>query len=97
MPLDNMLNKDNKKSVDRQVVVSNAICGDKNDKRVFSLTTPKEGSRAYDRIFHPVTGVAPTSDRIIQDIDRVFTSKRKIFAAKGAHVPGLANRTGHRK
>ena len=65
MPLDNTLNKDTHEAVDRMIVLSNALCSDKKDPRVFSLTTPKEGSRAYERIFDPTTGVAPTSDRIV--------------------------------
>ena len=97
MPLDNTLNKDTKESVARAVVISKALCSDAGDARVFAMTTPKEGSRAYNRIFDPVTGVAPTPSRIVEDIDRVFASKRVVFKARGAHVPGLANRSGHRK
>ena len=97
MPLDNSCNKDIKSSVDRSITLSNALCKDKNDPRVFSIATPNHASRAFKRIFDPVTGVSPTSERIIQDIDRVWVNMRTIYENDGAHVPGLASRTGHRK
>ena len=96
-PLDNTLFQDGNVSVDRHVILSHAICNDKDDPRMFSMATPKLGASAYKRIFHPVTGVAPTSERIIQDIKAVFVNMKIIFDADGAHVPGLANRSGHRK
>ena len=62
------------------------------------MATPALGTSAYLRTYDPVNGVAPTpARRIIQDIDRVFYSCRAIHEAKGAYVPDLANRSGHRK
>jgi len=61
------------------------------------LSTPKLGSRALDRIFDPIDGVAPTPDRIVEDIELVWKNMMIIYKNDGAHVPGLCNRSGHRK
>ena len=74
-PLDNTLFQDGNVAVDRHVILSHAICNDKDDPRMFSMA----------------------SERIIQDIKAVFVNMKIIFDADGAHVPGLANRSGHRK
>ena len=58
-PMDNMLNKDQHKTVDQHVVLSQTLSGEKADGCVFSLATPKLGSAAYLRIVHPDMGVAP--------------------------------------
>lgn len=60
------------------------------DERVFSLSTPKAAQSAYLRVFHPTKGVAPTSDRIVQDIKRVITSMNVIYKEGGVFVPGLS-------
>ena len=39
----------------------------------FSRATPQLSRSAYMRILDPVSGVAPTSTRIMQDIRRCFT------------------------
>jgi hypothetical protein len=66
------------------------------DARAFSLSTPKEGSRSYLRLYDPVNGIAPTSRRIIQDIEGVRAAMIKICDAEGAFVKGLADRAGKR-
>ena len=69
---------------------------DEEDKRKFSYSTPKRVSSAYHRILDPVTGVAPTSDRMLHDIDLVFLSMKKIHDDKGVKDLTLAKRSGHR-
>ena len=96
MPLDNCLNKDLHESVASHVLMSRAAAEEKSDERIFSLSTPKKGRDAYKRIWCPITGVAPPSHRIIQDIDKVVAAMRLIHAQKGAFVPDLAQRPGDR-
>ena len=43
----------------------------------------------------PSDGV-PSSKRIIEDCDRALDSMRTVMEHRGAIVPGLANRNGHR-
>ena len=97
MPLDNSCNQDVIESNNRHVALSQALCDNEDDPRIFSMTTPKVASRSLSRIFHPVTGVAPTSKRIVEDIDKTFECARITYTAGGVHVPGLASTTGHRK
>lgn len=61
-----------------------------NDERMFSSSTPKELQSAYLRVTDPAEGVAPTSDRIVQDIKKVVDSMIVIYNKKGVFVPGLA-------
>jgi hypothetical protein len=99
MPMDVSLNKDIHESVSRHCSLSRALLKRMDiatDHRAFSLSTPKEGSRAYLRLYHPETGIAPTSKRIIQDIEGVYVAMVKICEAEGAFVPGLADRAGKR-
>ena len=44
----------------------------------------------------PTKGVAPSSKRIVQDIEGVWKAMKIIYDKKGVYVPGLANRTGRR-
>ena len=99
MPMDVSLNKDMHESVTRHCVLSRALLKRMDrlfDERAFSLSTPKEGSRAYLQIYHPESGIAPTSKRIAQDIEGVQIAMEKICEAEGAFVPGLAARSGKR-
>jgi hypothetical protein len=50
------------------------------------------------RVFDPVDGVAPTSKRIIQDIDKTIDAMQEILTQRGVYVPGLAGGRvpGHR-
>ena len=70
---------------------------DDDDPRKFSMSTPKRGSSAYLRVNDPFQGVAPTSERIIQDIDRVFDSMVLICAKKGCVIDDGSTQNGHRQ
>ncbi|KAL7461345.1 hypothetical protein ACHAXS_001763 [Conticribra weissflogii] len=96
MLLDNSLNQDVHEARRRHCVMLKALCND-GDPRLFSIATPRVGSSTYARIFDPITGVAPSSKRIVEDIHGVFNSCLKIHDAEGAFVDRLANCTGHRK
>ena len=63
--------------------------GDK-DPRLFSFATPKEVARIYTHINHPVTGVVPKPERIVQDVNKAVYAMKTINGTKGAFVPGLA-------
>jgi len=54
------------------------------------MTTPKEMARSYKLIFDPTTGVAPKSERILQDLNKVVHALQVIYEAEGVYVPGLA-------
>ena len=49
----------------------------------FSKSTPKHLDRAIRRIMHPRTGGAPSSERIIQDVDRVESALKAILLGGG--------------
>ena len=91
MPLDNSLNQDVHESVRRHTVMSLTIRDrDNKDDRLITMTTPKETARSYKRIFDPTTGVAPKSERILQDVNKVVHALQVIYEAEGVYVPGLA-------
>ena len=91
MPLDTSLFQDVKEAVRKHVAMSLTIRkpGIK-DNRLFLTSTPKEAWHAYSRVFDPLSGVAPTPKRIVQDIYRVKDAWWGIFKAEGVYVPGLA-------
>ena len=66
---------------------------DNKDDRLITMTTPKETARSYKRIFDPTTGVAPKSERILQDVNKVVHALQVIYEAEGVYVPGLAGRS----
>jgi hypothetical protein len=99
MPLDNSLNQDLHESTKKHNLLSMAIhTHGVSDERLFLMTTPKEALRCYKRILDPLTGVVPTSERILQDVNKAINALQVIFEAEGVDVPGLADgRTaGHR-
>jgi len=96
MPLDNCLNKDLHELVARHVLMSRASAINKDDPRIFSLSSAKKVSHAYRRVWCPTTGCGPPSYRIVQDIMKVVDAMKKIFDQKGAFVPDLAQRPGER-
>lgn len=67
---DNTLNKDIHESVDCHCIFTHDFQKDNANK--FSRATPKELERAYQTLLNPETGVRPTSERIVQDFERVF-------------------------
>ena len=60
------------------------------------MATPELASQAYKRLLDPMTGVAPTDKRIVQDITGVWMAMRIVYDAKGVYVHGLAERSGCR-
>jgi hypothetical protein len=91
MPLNNSLFWDMKESVQKHVAMSLTICnpGVKDD-RFFLTATSKDAWHAYSWVFDPQSRVAPTSNQIVKDIQRLKIAWWKIFKAKGVYVPGLA-------
>ena len=94
MSWDNSLNKDTHECTNWHIQLTTDY--DDDDARKFSLSTPKRGSSAYRRLLHPVTGVVPSSKRILQDCDLVYLSMRAVLEAKGCAISELSVRTGHR-
>jgi hypothetical protein len=94
MPLDTSLNQDIHKSAKKHNLLSMAIrTHGVSDNCLFLLATPKEAARCYKRILDPITGVVPTSERILQDVNKAINALQVIFEAEGVYVPGLAD--GH--
>ena len=60
------------------------------DNRLITMTTPKEMACSYKLIFDPTTGVAPKSERILQELNKVVHALQVIYEAEGVYVPGLA-------
>ena len=96
MPLDNCLNKDLHELVARHVLMSRASAMNKDDPRIFSLSTYKKVASAYKRIWSPTSGVGPPSKRIVQDITKVVDAMKQIYKQEGAFVPDIAQRPGDR-
>jgi hypothetical protein len=105
MPLDASLNKDVDDAAHRHIVFTHCLEDDNPQK--FTMSTPHKGSRAYQRVWNSpavpafetgeiVEGGAPSSTRIIQDIDKFLLSAHTIFRHKGIVVDGLGTRHGHR-
>ena len=66
MPLDKRLNKDIHESVNKHYVLTNDMA--KEYARRFGLETPRQVSSSYRRIWDPDTGVAPSAERVAQDV-----------------------------
>ena len=99
MPLDCSLFKDVDEAVARHIAVTCWIPKDhpSYNKR-FSRSSTVISRSTYFRILDPVNGVAPTSRRIIHDVNECFTEHiRAIHKAKGCCVRGLGSRSGKRK
>lgn len=63
-----------------------------DDPLKFKYGTPDEVADAVRRTW----AVCPTSERIVEDIQRFPAALDKIIAAQGAYVPELDKRTGRR-
>jgi hypothetical protein len=68
MPWDTSLNKDLHDAVKYHVAVTADFA--KANPRRFDMTTPKQGTDAYQRVLK----VHPLSESVIQDEDKVFLS-----------------------
>ena len=101
MPWDASLNRDSHKTVRKHYVLSRATLkrqgkSSKDDERHVSMATPELAANSYKHILHPVTGISPTSKRILEDISGIWLAMYIIHDAKGVYVPGLAKRSGWR-
>ena len=84
MPLDASLNKDVHELVSRYCLLSRRAMrklNQKKDARAFSLSTPNQTTSAYFRVYDAITGVAPPSERILQDIDGVWKAFKIVAEA----------------
>ena len=61
----------------------------------FSYSTPKEIARGMKHIQDSKMG-APSSARIIEDIDLALKALEIVYRTNGAAFEGLADRNGHR-
>ena len=98
MPWDCSLNQDVHVTVDNHSCYFRAIPKDHAlyAKR-FDKSSPSIMLKSYLRILDPVTGVCPSSKRIIQDITRCWGDHIDIICAHGgAAVDGIGSRNGHR-
>ena len=95
MPWDTSLNRDVHCAVDRHAVMTADLDDEKYPEK-FSLSTPKRGSLAYHRILDPDTGGVPSSNRIVQDVEKVPKAFMAIWEVRGIKVDGLGNRKGVR-
>ena len=96
MPLDCSLFSDLVRSlqVHARLTASLAV----TDDRKFSMATPKTVSKAIRRLWCPINGGVPSSERIVQDITRCAqVHVKQVIDNKGAIVPGIGSRNGHRK
>jgi hypothetical protein len=92
MPLDETLNLDIHASARYHVAITAHLPND--DPIKYSFSTPNEISHAYLRLVHPVTGGAPSCNRIGQDCEKWIRSLMKIRQAGGNMVEGFG-RNGH--
>jgi len=84
MPLDNSLNNDLHESNRRHIAWTSRL--EIDDPRKFDLSTPIRGTHAYTRIWNDV---CPSSRRILQDVNKVFTSMETVRKAEGVRVNGV--------
>ena len=94
MPLDASLNWDIDCSLNMHVLMTYHLKFENPLK--FRKDNPSEISKAILKLYHPETGVVPSSKRIIEDVKRVLSSIKTIVEAGGKVVRGLVNRNGHR-
>ena len=90
MPLDSNLFSDLEKMVRWNVAATNELPRGHPDK--FDLTTPTSAWSAVSRTWIH----APTSDRIVEDINRVFNSIEEVIKARGGPVDFNKLRHGRR-
>ena len=101
MPLDNSLNRYIFQSLRFHYVLSHSIIDGKEtteeeSKLCFSFSTPSEISQGLKRKWDSKMG-APSSARIIQDVDLALKALESVYRTNGAAVEGLTDRNGHRR
>ena len=95
MPLDNSLNNDIQSALSLHCAITAHLPDD--DIRKFSFSTPSTIVSGIRRIYNNATGSdVPSSKRIVQDCKKALVSFGVVYEHRGAMVPGLANRNGHR-
>ena len=62
-----------------------------------SYSTPREISRGLKRKQYSKMGGTPSSDRVIEDIDRALEELKIFFCANGASVEEIAGSNVHRR
>jgi hypothetical protein len=85
MPLDTSLNNDVHQKVDQHVLITRHM--DSKDEEKFDLSTPVKGWSAYKRVLETV----PTSQRILQDVEKVLHSLEIVRQKKGVRCSGVGN------
>ena len=101
MPLDCSLFQDIYLALSRHIIYTG--CLDKNDPKKFSFSSLQKATHSFSRLW---TGYDknqenanegyPSSERIMQDIEKIVTSLKTVHDAKGIAVQGLGNRSGIR-
>jgi hypothetical protein len=95
MPLDCSLNQDIHVAVDQHVIYTTSL--PESDEPKFSTFCPHRGTSTYIRLWHPgEDGVAPSSERIVQDCNKILLAMKRIWDVRGIAVEGHGNRTGKR-
>ena len=89
MPLDSSLFNDLIEGVALHVVGSTTL---EKGKR-YSMGLPNDAWRTMCEVWEK----APSSARVIQDVDRFLVALRKIIAAEGCYVEEFDARHGHRR
>ena len=84
MPWDTSLNRYAHKTVRRHCVMSRATLkrqgkSSRDDVRHFSMSTPELAAQTYKRLLHPITGVAPSSKRILEDVSGVWLAMKIVY------------------
>ena len=94
MPLDASLNWDIDCSLYMHVLWTSHL--ENTNPLKFCKDNPGQISKAILKLYHPETGIVPSSKRIVEDCERIVKSAMTIVKAGGGIVPGLCNRNGHR-
>ena len=95
MPLDNSLFRDFRTSLNLHIGLTAHLPD--TDVRKYSKSTPNRLDKAVQRLWDPERGISPRPCRIVQDIGRLPSACMQIVEHGGGVVPGLAERTGHRR
>ena len=93
-PLDNSLNNNIQAIMSLHCAITNHLAD--TNPRKFAISAPKGIQSAILRIYNPITGIVPSSRRIVQDCDKTLRTFYTVFQHGGRMLPELANRTGRR-